>query len=594
MYQVLYHGHNIHIELNWMDASKGKGCRFGKVGVDPRGTRAKRTVGAGAHLHAPPLVVRQMRVGQVRALNKSTPFAEVVGADLSDFLADPAAGRKEMRRLLSTHGLVIFRGVTLTPAEELKVNELADYHVLRNESKGLNFGWSDEAALQEAGIATIPAVPEVVCQGNACLEGYHGIHTMQLCVPTMTAPSGSVPCLASRLLSCTLAESFACVRRRQSLTFGNEGFHSDGVHNLQDQLPVLTSMYCVRAPELGGETHFACGRLAFNRLPAALQHLARRLTVHYVYDEAAGLAIMRDGIVRDGRGPGNGSGGATTRTAHPLVRRHPQTAEESIYLSCANIDFMEAVAQGSEPSVHLDTEASYQLVERLLGEVTSAPHEYAHVWRPADFAIWDNRITLHAPCSADGIRGERLHHRVRLGGSAAANADLAEHALRRELTIAHTLSHHHGFDELVWNHISARLPSTSSHAADAADVAPSFLVTPGDVGFEEVTPATLVKSSPDNVNVTADVIHSAIYAARPDVHAIVHHHTPAVVAVACMQGGLRFLTQVRARWYHRRLLGARTPRAPTRKQPAALAISLPPPSRPPPPRFAPLPLRRPP
>ena len=162
------------IELNWMDASKGKGCRFGKVGVDPRGTRAKRSVGAGAHLRAPPLVVRQMRVGQVRALNKSTPFAEVVGADLSDFLADPAAGRKEMRRLLSTHGLVIFRGVTLTPAEELKVNELADYHVLRNESKGLNFGWSDEAALQEAGIATIPAVPEVVCQATTTGHGGRG------------------------------------------------------------------------------------------------------------------------------------------------------------------------------------------------------------------------------------------------------------------------------------------------------------------------------------------------------------------------------------------------------------------------------------
>ena len=53
----------------------------------------------------------------------------------------------------------------------------------------------------------------------------------------------------------------------------------------------------------------------------------------------------------------------------------------------------------------------------------------------------------------------------------------------------------------------------------------------GDRMFEEVTPDNLARSSPGNVNVTADVIHAAIYDARPDVHAIVHHHTTPVVAV---------------------------------------------------------------
>ena len=53
----------------------------------------------------------------------------------------------------------------------------------------------------------------------------------------------------------------------------------------------------------------------------------------------------------------------------------------------------------------------------------------------------------------------------------------------------------------------------------------------------------MARSSPDNVNVTANVIHAAIYDARPDVHAIVHHHSPCVLAVACMEGGLELLTQ---------------------------------------------------
>ena len=47
------------------------------------------------------------------------------------------------------------------------------------------------------------------------------------------------------------------------------------------------------------------------------------------------------------------------------------------------------------------------------------------------------------------------------------------------------------------------------------------------------------------------VIHAAIYEARPDVRAIVHHHTPSVVAVACSKEGLQILTQDAAAFYQR-------------------------------------------
>jgi len=113
-----------------------------------------------------------------------------------------------------------------------------------------------------------------------------------------------------------------------------------------------------------------------------------------------------------------------------------------------------------------------------------------------------------------------------------------EAVVRRDLAAAHTLSHHFGFDEMVWNHISARITG-------------AFLITPGDMCFEEVRPDNLVESSPENKNVTADVIHSAIYRARPDVGAIVHHHTTAVTAVASMVDGLQFLTQDSAAFYGR-------------------------------------------
>lgn len=74
-------------------------------------------------------------------------------------------------------------------------------------------------------------------------------------------------------------------------------------------------------------------------------------------------------------------------------------------------------------------------------------------------------------------------------------------------------------------------------------------MTPGDLHFDEVRPHNLVLSSPNNVNVTSDVIHSMIYKRRPDVGAIVHHHTTAVVAVSAMEGGLQCLTQDSAAFY---------------------------------------------
>ena len=106
-------------------------------------------------------------------------------------------------------------------------------------------------------------------------------------------------------------------------------------------------------------------------------------------------------------------------------------------------------------------------------------------------------------------------------------------AIRRDLAAAHLLSSHHKYDELVWNHISCRLPDEPS----------AFLITPGTQLFDEVTPESLVVSSDSNANVTGDVIHRAIYEARPDINAIVHHHSIPVVAVGLLPEGLRCLTQ---------------------------------------------------
>ena len=120
--------------------------------------------------------------------------------------------------------------------------------------------------------------------------------------------------------------------------------------------------------------------------------------------------------------------------------------------------------------------------------------------------------------------------------AAAFLGESPEAALRRHLAAAHHLSHHFKFDDLVWNHVSARNGA-------------QYLVTSGTHHFDEVTERNLVVSNSEIANKTADVIHGAIYAARPDVHAIVHHHSPAVTAVSALADGLQFLSQDSAAFY---------------------------------------------
>ena len=114
---------------------------------------------------------------------------------------------------------------------------------------------------------------------------------------------------------------------------------------------------------------------------------------------------------------------------------------------------------------------------------------------------------------------------------------------RRALAAAHQLSTHFGMDDLVWNHISARLPKPAASSS-------SFLITRGNSLFDEVSPSSLVLGSAAD-NVTGDVIHGAIYNSRPDVNAIVHSHTVPITAVSAVEGGLQFLSQDSARYFER-------------------------------------------
>jgi ribulose-5-phosphate 4-epimerase/fuculose-1-phosphate aldolase len=117
-----------------------------------------------------------------------------------------------------------------------------------------------------------------------------------------------------------------------------------------------------------------------------------------------------------------------------------------------------------------------------------------------------------------------------------------EWQLRVDLAACYRLIALHGWDDLVFTHISAKIPGPEHH----------FLINPYGLMFEEITASSLVKidmhcnpvmPSAYRVNPAGFVIHSAIHAAREDAGCVLHTHTRAGVAVSAMKRGLLPISQ---------------------------------------------------
>jgi ribulose-5-phosphate 4-epimerase/fuculose-1-phosphate aldolase len=113
---------------------------------------------------------------------------------------------------------------------------------------------------------------------------------------------------------------------------------------------------------------------------------------------------------------------------------------------------------------------------------------------------------------------------------------------RVDLAAAYRLVAMFHWDDLVFTHLSARVPGPDAH----------FLINPFGLFFEEVTASSLVKvdldgnivmESPYPINPAGFVIHSAVHAARSDAHCVMHTHTEYGVAVSAQKQGLLPISQ---------------------------------------------------
>ncbi|MEE2870466.1 MAG: class II aldolase/adducin family protein [Pseudomonadota bacterium] len=126
--------------------------------------------------------------------------------------------------------------------------------------------------------------------------------------------------------------------------------------------------------------------------------------------------------------------------------------------------------------------------------------------------------------------------------SKQADVSPEEWQLRVDLAAAYRLVALYGWDDLIFTHLSARIPGDEHH----------FLINPYGMMFDEITASSLVRVDQDgnklnagdfDINPAGFTIHSAIHAVREDAACVMHTHTTAGVAVSAQKEGLLPLSQ---------------------------------------------------
>jgi ribulose-5-phosphate 4-epimerase/fuculose-1-phosphate aldolase len=131
------------------------------------------------------------------------------------------------------------------------------------------------------------------------------------------------------------------------------------------------------------------------------------------------------------------------------------------------------------------------------------------------------------------------------------NVDPAEWDIRCDLAAAYRLIARFGMDDLIFTHLSARIPGEGHR----------FLLNPFGYLFDEITASSLVAVDPDGhaiepaeeakINNAGFTIHSAVHMSRDDAHCVMHTHTLAGMAVAAQEQGLLPLNQMSMEFHNR-------------------------------------------
>ena len=177
----------------------------------------------------------------------------------------------------------------------------------------------------------------------------------------------------------------------KSMPVGSRAWHTD--HTNHAMPPKFTVLYAVNLPETGGDTSFANMQRAYGLLSEdERKELVNLRTLNKIEDHSY---VSDEDRSRFGE-----------RQSHPLIRTHPDTGRQGIYLHPGKTECIE----GMTP------EASRIFVDQLLDKTIVSEVIYRHRWLPGDLIIWDNRGVSHRAHADYDLKIGRVMHRVLVRG----------------------------------------------------------------------------------------------------------------------------------------------------------------------------------
>ncbi len=196
---------------------------------------------------------------------------------------------------------------------------------------------------------------------------------------------------------------------RSPSLFGG-GWHTDSP--FLDEPPAITTLRAVEVPPFGGDTSWANCALAFRHLEQDLPgHAAPAARAHVGAQQLPHADACCSTSRSSSRTRKPSSAGLEGRY-HPLVRAHPETGEESLYIC-------DTYTVGFEG---MTTAEAKPIVDFLVAHCTQAAFTCRLRWTPGTVALWDNRAAMHlGPNDYDGYRRE-MYRTTTAGGKVEAAA----------------------------------------------------------------------------------------------------------------------------------------------------------------------------
>ena len=160
-----------------------------------------------------------------------------------------------------------------------------------------------------------------------------------------------------------------------------------------------TMLFSLAIPSSGGSTQFIDTEAVLKAMPDAMRRSIEGRRAVHKYHSRRGKAVV---AVRTPE-----EEALTPDVSHPLIRMHPETGREALYINPNRIDHIEGLSLAESDA----------LLDALYDFAFDARFQYRHHWQLGDLIIWDNRCTMHRASTDFDVNERREFHRLLLQGS---------------------------------------------------------------------------------------------------------------------------------------------------------------------------------